>query len=124
MIGPKATVQDAWGENPPEWVMLLADACASSSQNAVARAIGRSAALVSNVLRNKYPGDLGAVEEIVMGVYGRATVACPARGQIPSNECRDWQVLSRHYDNANSDQVVMYRACRSCSRMKRGDDAA
>ncbi len=120
MTGPVETAREAWKDAAPDWVLLLAEACAETSQNAVARRLGRSATLVSNVLRNKYPGDMLAVEEIVRGVYERRTLICPALGEIGTNICRDWQMAARSFSPENSQRVTMFRACNRCPRMTGG----
>lgn len=120
MTGPVETARAAWGDAVPDWVLVLARACAATSQNSVARQISRSPTLVSNVLRNKYPGDMTGVEEIVRGVFERRTLICPDLGEIRSNECRDWQLLARSYSNENSERIKMYRACHLCPRMQKG----
>ncbi len=112
------TVNAAWGAECPDWVMTLAHACIETSQNKVAARIGRSAALVSQVLRAKYPGDLGAVEELVRGHFERAVVDCPALGFLPTHECRMWRERARTFVNSNSLRVQMYRACQRCPRAK------
>lgn len=119
MSDPINIARAAWGADIPDWVQRLAQECASSSQNKVAVHLGRSAALVSNVLRGKYKGDMGAVEDVVRGRFMRATVLCPALGEISTATCRDWMALSRSYGNETSERVRMYRACRACPRMKK-----
>jgi len=113
---PVTVAQGAWGAELPDWVLRLAQECAQTSQSKVAGHLGRSPALVSNVLRRKYPGDMGAVEDLVRGRYMRATVLCPALGEISTAICRDWIVLSRTYANTNSERVRMCNACRRCPR--------
>ena len=119
MSDPLTIARAAWGEALPEWVRLLAEECARSSQNKVAARLGRSAALVSAVLRCKYKGDMDAVEDVVRGRFMRATVQCPALGEVSTAICRDWMALAKTYTNANSERVRMYRACRSCPRLKK-----
>ncbi|MBN8294709.1 hypothetical protein JI664_22250 [Rhodobacter sp. NTK016B] len=116
MSDPVATARASWGAEAPDWVLRLAEECALSSQSKVATKLGRSAALVSNVLRKKYPGDMGAVEDLVRGTYMRATTLCPALGEISVAECRRWIQSARAYTNENSERVRMYRACRRCPR--------
>lgn len=118
MSGPVETAREYWGENMPDWVALLASHCAESSQNKVAKRMNRSAALVSAVLRNRYEGDMGAVEEVVRGVFELATVACPALGEVQTNICRDWQLMAAKYSNENSERVRMHRACNRCPRYR------
>lgn len=119
MSGPLEIAQTAWGDALPDWVELLAKECAASSQNKVAGRLGRSASLVSSVLRKKYNGDMAAVEDVVRGVFERATVDCPRLGTIPANECRDWQRRSLTYSNVNGEVVRQRRACNRCPRNAR-----
>lgn len=114
------TARACWGAALPDWVELLATRCVASSQNRVAAEINRSAALVSAVLRNRYAGNLAAVEEVVRGVYERATVDCPALGAIRANICRDWQLKAVRFSSENSQRVTMYRACNRCPRGRQG----
>jgi len=117
--GPVTIARGAWGEAIPDWVLRLAEECAASSQNKVAARMNRSASLVSAVLRRKYSGDMDAVEEIVRGLFFSKTVDCPALGEISTAACRNWMQLARSFSNINSERVRMYRACRSCPRMKK-----
>lgn len=119
MSTPSEIARECWGVAMPEWVGQLAAECEASSQNKVAARIGRSAALVSQVLRAKYPGDLEAVEELFNGVFNAATVECPALGTLPANECRTWREKSRAFVNVNSLRVRMYRACSMCPRNRK-----
>ncbi len=119
MTGPVETAHAAWGETMPDWVRTLAKACAETSQNKVALRLNRSAALVSGVLRKTYKGDMGAVEDVVRGVFEAKTLECPALGTLPINECRDWQNKARSFVNVNSQRVRMYRACRGCPRFRK-----
>jgi hypothetical protein len=121
MSRARTTALQHWGEDAPPWVLALADACDLSSQNAVARRLGRSASLISTVLRKKYPGDMNAVEERVRGAFMNETVACPAIGAMPMHECQDWQVLSRGDPGANPERRRMLRACNRCPRNRRAE---
>ena len=114
----------AWGELP-DWVIILAEACARSSQSAVAKRIGYSAATVSQILSNGYRGDVSRVEQMVRGALMSETVECPALGDIARNVCLGWQ--AKPYAATSSHRVAMYRACRDgCphSRLFKGDDNA
>jgi hypothetical protein len=119
---PVATARQHWGEAIPDWVEALAEACQSSSQSRVAERIGRSAAVVSQVLRAKYPGDLRAVEDLVRGALMSGIVECPALGLVPTNECRVWMGKARVFGNTNALRVRMYRACRACARYQHGGE--
>lgn len=119
MTTPLDTARAAWGDPLPDYIQCLAEACTATNQSEVARRLGRSAAMVSTVLRAKYKGDMEAVEDVVRGRLMRATVQCPALGEISTAACRDWMVKATKFGNENSERVRLYRACRSCPRMKK-----
>jgi hypothetical protein len=115
-----AAAREAWGAELPDWVLALAEACEASSQAKVAARLGRSAALVSCVLRRRYEGSYPAVEELVRGVFLRAVVACPALGDLPTHECAAWRRRAREFSGHNALRVRMYRACSRCPRNRTG----
>jgi hypothetical protein len=55
MTAPLDVARNAWGEALPDWVEALALECGLSSQNKVAVRLGRSAAMISLILRAKCP---------------------------------------------------------------------
>lgn len=116
--------RDAWGGDAPDWVVALADACAESSQNKVAKRLGRSAPLVSQVLANRYPGNMEDVEARVRGVFMNGTITCPQLGEMSSKACRDWRQKARRYGNANMLRVRMFRACNRCPQHQGESNAA
>lgn len=121
MSGPVDVARAAWGDALPDWVERLALQCAASSQNKVAKRLGRSGALVSQVLRNKYPGDLAKIEELFRGHFMAETVRCPELGTLPLHECHDWMAKARHFQSTNTLRVRMYRACKRCPRFTKGE---
>ena len=120
MSDPVKMAKAAWGDALPEWVLVLAQACKQSSQRKVAAKLDRSGALVNQVLKHKYNGDLSAVKELVSGVFMNGTLACPALGNIPTHECHAWRTKARKFSNANMLRVQMYRACNGCARHVKG----
>ena len=120
---PLQVAEAAWGAAMPDWVRELALACTRSSQNRVAQQLGRSAALVSQILRNRYAAETTAVEELVRGALMNATVTCPALGTIPTNVCQDWRRRSREFVTGNPLRLRMYRACMVCPRNRRDEEA-
>lgn len=116
MSGPVEIAKTAWGEDLPDWVLALAEACARTSQNRVAEDLGRSASLVSNVLRRKYPGNMAAIEERVRGVFMSVVISCPVLGELPTDRCQMWRQRAQRLQTHNTHRVRMYRACRSCPR--------
>lgn len=111
---PLEKARRCWGDDIPDWVEGLAKVCTESSQNKVAKAMGYSPSLVSAVLAGTYPGDLERVEAMYRGAFEKAVVQCPALGELPTNTCRTWRSKSRKLNPANSQNVMMFRACRIC----------
>lgn len=116
MSGPLDVAREHWGNPAPDWVERLADECAGSSQRQVAQQLERSPGLISQVLRNRYPGDLRALESSVRGLWMDAALTCPELGLIPTDECEGWRRRSRKFSSANSLRVRMFRACGRCPR--------
>lgn len=112
--GPVLTAREAWGDALPEWVLGLAQQCAASSQNKVAKKLGYSAAVVSTVLRNSYQGSMDAVRDRYLGVYEASVTSCPALGTIGLHVCQNWRGKARHLNPANAMNVKMFRACNRC----------
>lgn len=111
----------AWGEPLPDWVETLAIACGRSSQAQVAKQLGRSGAVVSQVLRNTYPAGTAGIEDRVRGVFLHGTVACPALGEVPVHECQDWRDKAKTFAIGNPLRLRMYRACLTCPRNQKRD---
>lgn len=100
----------SWGE-PPDWVLELAEQAMATSQGRVAKRIGYSGSVVSQVISNSYAGDLERVETAVRGALMHEVVGCPILGVMARNRCLDWQ--AKPFSNANSLNPKMHRACRS-----------
>lgn len=115
------TARDAWGADLPDWIEKLAEACEASSQARVAAQIGRSGAVVSQVLRAKYKGSMISIEELVRGALMGDVVECPALGFLPMHECHDWRRKARVFAGNNALRVQMYRACHQCPRNRPQD---
>jgi hypothetical protein len=114
----------AWGEPLPDWIEALTQACDRRSQNAVAKQIGYSGALVSQVINNRYGGGLTAVEQAVRGAFMSATVNCPIVGDLPADICNTHQRAS--WAPHNPTRIAFYKGCRDgCphSRIEGGKDA-
>lgn len=116
MSGIVETARAAWGENPPDWVLVLAQECERSSQNRVARQLERSAALVSQVLRCRYTGDVASFEERVRGVFMLEVVDCPEVGEMSTDQCQLWRSRAKAPSGRNTRHVRMGRACNRCPR--------
>ncbi|KMQ74032.1 LysR family transcriptional regulator [Marinobacter subterrani] len=93
------------------WLEALDQACQQSSQNRVARRLGVSAAMISQALKGKYPGDMTSLRKRVEGELLGASVDCPVLGRISVRECLDCQ--RQPFAATNAQRVRLYRACRS-----------
>jgi triphosphoribosyl-dephospho-CoA synthetase len=116
---PLQIAAEAWGADMPDWVRAMAVACERTSQAKVAKAIDRSGAVISNILRNKYAANTAHIEERVRGVFLDGRVMCPALGELPVNECQDWRQKAKEFALTNSQRARMYRACGRCPRNRK-----
>ncbi|CCO22205.1 hypothetical protein [Maridesulfovibrio hydrothermalis] len=108
------TAKLSWG-NPPDWILALGQTCDElKSQHQTAKRIGYSATAVNQLLKNKYPGNLGKVEDKVRAALMTDKVECPVLGEINSTQCLDTQV--RPFSAASSQRVQLWKACQTCKR--------
>jgi uncharacterized protein involved in cysteine biosynthesis len=106
-----AKAQAAWGKQLPDWVAELVRECNRSSAAGVAKRIGYSGAVVSQIIASKYPGDIARVEQKVRGALMGDKVMCPVVGEIGRDRCLDEQRMGN--TGASSIRAKLYRACRS-----------
>lgn len=116
---PLETARLAWGEPLPDWIETLALVCGRSSQAKVAKELGRSGAVISQVLRRVYSADMANIEERVRGVYLDGKLDCPALGEMPVHQCQDWREKSRAFQVGNPLRARMFRACQNCPRNRK-----
>lgn len=108
----------------PLWMVVLREAVAASSLNAVGKQIGYSGAMLSAVLNGKYNAGLDRVQKAVEGGLMGARVKCPIVGDIGRQKCIEHQRAP--FAATNPMRVKLYHACRDgCthSLIKAGDDA-
>lgn len=98
-------------EPQTDWVEILRAACTSGSQREMARKIGYSVTVVSQVLTGTYKGDLVRVKAAVEGVLMQHEVDCPVCGVIPRQRCVEHQ--RKPFTPTTPMNVALYRACRS-----------
>jgi DNA-binding transcriptional regulator YdaS (Cro superfamily) len=104
----------AWDGAPPDWIAALAAECdRGGSQSRVADELGYSPAVISQVIRNRYPGDLARIEQLVRGRYLGKTVTCPVLEEIPRHACLRHQAVKLDAVSTNPFRVELYRACRA-----------
>lgn len=95
----------------PRWIEVLREAARVRTQSAVARQLGVSSAMVNQVLKGVYKGNLARLQMLVEGALMEQTVACPVLGDLPSDRCEWYQRAPFHATNPV--RVALYRACRS-----------
>lgn len=94
------------------WLEELRSQCTQKSQAEVSRELGVSSAMISQVLKDKYPGDLSRLEKLVRGEYLGETVACPVLGELELDNCQRYQ--RERGTTHNPLRVQLYRACKKC----------
>lgn len=102
----------------PDWLTVLREACAASTQAAVARRIDYSPTVVNQVLKGNYGGDMNAVQKAVEGALMGLTVECPVIGELPRNRCLEFQ--RRGFAATNPLRVTLTRTCPQCSNRRGG----
>lgn len=102
-----------------DWLVVLQEACTGSSQAAVAKRIGYSAAVVNQVLKGTYKGDLARVQQAVEGALMGLTVECPIVGELARNRCLEYQ--RRGFAATNPFRVSLAKACPTCPNRRGGD---
>jgi hypothetical protein len=95
--------------SPSTWLAQLAVECARTSQAKVAKRLGVSSAMVNQVLRGRYTGNIARLKTRFEGEYLGRTVACPVLGEISACACIQYQ--SRPFAATNATRVRLYRAC-------------
>lgn len=93
------------------WLDVLRQACADSSQAAVAKRLGVSASMINQALKGAYKGDLSRLQGLVEGAYLHQTVHCPVIGEIGLDVCLRHQ--AEPFKPVNPMRVKLFRACRS-----------
>ncbi len=100
--------------NQPAWIEVLRTECQRTSQSQAADRIGYSTAVVNQVLKGTYKGDLSRVEEAVKGALMGATIDCPEIGDIPRNRCIEYQRRSGTSAATNPLRIRLAKACPVC----------
>ena len=95
----------------PLWLRTLREQCEEKSQTQVAAELSYSPAVVNQVLKGTYKGDVKKVELAVRGAFLGETVGCPVLGELPSNRCLEIQ--RQPFAATNHQRVQLYRACRN-----------
>lgn len=96
----------------PDWIEALRIACEANTQAAIAERVGYSAAVINQVLKGTYRGDMRRVEDAVRGALMGERVDCPVVGDLPRQRCIEHQ--RRSFAATNPTRVQMSRTCKSC----------
>ncbi len=106
----------SWDDEPPDWVVVLAEQCDLRSQQKVSDEIGYSSAVINQVLKARYTGSLKKVEAAVRGAFLDAKVNCPVLGEIGLHRCLQHQRAK--FQATNSMRVRLYKACRGIGGLR------
>lgn len=107
-------------EQEPRWLSELRQRCRQTSQSAIAKEIGYSAAVINQVLKGTYKGDVKKVARAVRGAFLGETVNCPVLGELERHLCQ--QNARRPYASTNPTRVKLFKACRGCEHNQSGQE--
>jgi predicted YcjX-like family ATPase len=82
-----AAAIDAWGQDLPEWIRMLADECDRTTQADVAERLKISGSYVNRLIHNRYGASHTEPEQMVLAIIGGRKIECPAFGPIPLTSC-------------------------------------
>lgn len=92
------------------WITILAEQARVLGQEEVSKRLGISKTVVSQLINDKYPGDMSRMQKLVEGAFMEHLVECPILGAIPLHQC------DKHQGNKSTSNPIrlrLYRACRS-----------
>lgn len=96
------------------WVAELRRFAAKHSQPIAGKKIGYSPAVVNQVLKGTYEGNLSRVQEAVEGALMGSLVECPVIGGIPRNACIAHQRRAGSPQATNPMRIALAQTCPSC----------
>jgi ribulose kinase len=95
---------------------LSAAVTRAGTQTKVAAELGVSGAVVSQLLRDAYLGDVATHASRIRGLYMAETVTCPVMGTLGRNHCLDYQ--GRPLAFTNPQRAALHQACKTCANRK------
>lgn len=93
-----------------KWLEVLREQVSLSGQKLVAERLGMSNTVISQVVNEKYPGNMEKFQALVESVYMSKSVMCPVLGEIAWHTC---QMHQKNTQTGNPTKLRLYRACRS-----------
>lgn len=86
-----------------------------ASQARVAEELGVSTAVVSQLLRDRYAGDVSGMETRIRGQFMAETLQCPVMGVLGRRTCLDYQANPMF---TNPIRAALASACPKCPNRK------
>jgi hypothetical protein len=110
-----------------EWLQVLEQKRKELGQATVGRELRKnqpdgfpSATTISQVLNDKYPGKTDRLQKLVEGIYMSSKVHCPVVGEIPTDQCSEYQ--NQEFAMTNPTRRALYQACRGgCQHSQLGE---
>jgi hypothetical protein len=96
----------------PDWALALAAACDAKGRAPVARSLGYSESVLSQMLSNNYGGNVAKVSAKIRAVIMAEMMDCPEEGPMKLDMCQRHQAR-READIQNGWHRRMFAACRS-----------
>lgn len=96
----------------PRWIEELTKQCSTLGRAKVSEKIGYGKTVISQVLNDKYPGNLEEVEKAVRGAFMGDTVMCPILDEIGLNLCQQYH--KNKPSTVNPTRVRLARTCPNC----------
>lgn len=108
---------EAWGSPAPDWIEELAQLADAEGLAGAEKRIDYSRSAISQILANKYAGDIARVEQMVRGALMAVTVDCPVLGEIGRDRClteqkEPFRATSRH-------RAQLFHACKTCPQRRK-----
>ncbi|WP_337840483.1 helix-turn-helix transcriptional regulator [Rheinheimera sp.] len=97
------------------WLEILRAKVEHQGRRYVCEKLGISSTTLSQVLNEKYPGNLDNIRTKVTAAFGitlAQTVVCPVLGEIGTERCRTEQ--QKPFTATNPTRVKLWQNCRAC----------
>ncbi|MEE2025059.1 hypothetical protein [Alkalimonas mucilaginosa] len=95
-----------------QWLELLNQKVDELGRRKVEAALGISKTTLSQVLNEKYPGNLENIAAKVTEAYSTERVSCPVLGDITVQRCATEQ--AKPFAATNPQRIRLWKACQTC----------